>query len=227
MRKKIIQHVVANFFRKHDKDFVNELARLLILYGDAFRITDTPKHLSMWLAHVKAEVDIGRHGSVKMRENMNYSESGLKKIFKNFRKNPKLARRYGRNKQHKANQRMIANIAYAKRLGNGSIESGDGWRYRGAGVLQTTGKENFEKDLRTVEEITGMKLHDLHGAFHTEWADSYTIGTLLGMANWYRTEMYHAQTMDQSTRIINRYTTSYGKRRRYYAQVKKLLGTPM
>ena len=61
-----------------------------------------------------------------------------------------LARRYGRVERkigektvvvQPANQRMIANIAYAGRNGNGNIESGDGWRFRGKGIIQVTGRE--------------------------------------------------------------------------------------
>lgn len=45
----------------------------------------------------------------------------------------------------KANQEMIANIAYGSRLGNGPIHSGNDWRYRGRGPIQLTGKENYRR----------------------------------------------------------------------------------
>lgn len=47
---------------------------------------------------------------------------------------------------------MIANIAYANRLGNGNIESGDGWRYRGAGVLEITEKDNYAEVQRRIDK---------------------------------------------------------------------------
>jgi predicted chitinase len=219
--KKAVQKTVATIFKRHDVEFVNELARLLLLYGDDFKI-NTTKRLAMFLTHVKAELDVSRSGKVRMRESMNYSAKRLKVVFKNFRKSPALANRWGRTKSHSANQRAIADYAYANRLGNGDYDSGDGWRYRGAGVLQTTGRYNFERDLAAVEKVTGMVLHDLKGAFDTTWADNYTIGVLLGMANWLNNKMYTAKSIDASTRIINYYTDSYAKRRRIYAKAKKI-----
>lgn len=50
----------------------------------------------------------------------------------------------------------IANIAYASRMGNGPLESGDGWRYRGRGIFQLTGKANYVK----CEMETGIKCVD-------------------------------------------------------------------
>lgn len=75
-------------------------------------------------------------------ENLNYSASSLLKMWpKRF--TPTLANEFGRTAEHPANQRMIANIAYENRLGNGPVSSGEGWIYRGRGPIQMTGKANY------------------------------------------------------------------------------------
>jgi putative chitinase len=51
---------------------------------------------------------------------------------------------YGRTPDHPANQQTIANIAYANRNGNGDAASGDGWKFRGAGLIQLTFRSNHE-----------------------------------------------------------------------------------
>ena len=76
-------------------------------------------------------------------ENLNYKASALPKLFKTFRENPELVEKYGRTDEHSANQEMIANIAYANRIGNGDIESGDGWKFRGRGYLQSEMSSGF------------------------------------------------------------------------------------
>ena len=69
-------------------------------------------------------------------ENLNYSASGLSKIFgKYFPGN--LEKEYAREPE------KIASRVYGNRMGNGDEESGDGWKYRGRGALQLTGKNNY------------------------------------------------------------------------------------
>jgi len=72
-------------------------------------------------------------------ENLNYSADGLNKIF------PKYFKNAGRDaKAFARNPERIANIVYASRMGNGNEASGDGWKFRGRGALQLTGKDNYK-----------------------------------------------------------------------------------
>ena len=71
-------------------------------------------------------------------ENLNYSADGLIKIFPNYFRSNALALAYARKPE------KIANRVYANRMGNGDEASGDGYRYRGRGAIQLTGKSNYE-----------------------------------------------------------------------------------
>lgn len=93
-------------------------------------------------AHFLAQVGHESAGFTKVEEGLNYSENALIAMF-GKRINPAQAKAYGRNNDHTANQRMIANIIYANRNGNGGVGSGDGYRYRGRGLIQITGKANY------------------------------------------------------------------------------------
>lgn len=73
-------------------------------------------------------------------ENLNYSVEGLKATFgKYFPGNT--AEKYGRTATQPANQKAIANIVYAHRMGN--VAENDGWNYRGRGLIQITGHDNY------------------------------------------------------------------------------------
>lgn len=108
-----------------------------------FHIT-TPLRQAAFLAQIAHESAC----LSRLVENMNYSPEGLMATF-NTSKMMRFTRvdayHYGRADEHAANQPMIANIAYASRMGNGPIESGDGWRYRGRGPGQLTGKSNYAR----------------------------------------------------------------------------------
>jgi len=88
-------------------------------------------------AHFFGQVDHETGGFSLFTENLNYSAQGLKTTFsKYFPGN--LADLYARQPQR------IANHVYASRMGNGNEASGDGWKFRGRGAIQLTGKNNYE-----------------------------------------------------------------------------------
>ena len=72
-----------------------------------------------------------------LRENLNYSADALQRVFKKHFPTLALAQQYARQPE------KIANRVYANRMGNGSEESGDGWKFRGRGAIQLTGRNNY------------------------------------------------------------------------------------
>jgi putative chitinase len=83
-----------------------------------------------------------------IKENLNYRWQTLRKIFPKYFPTDELAQEYA-NKPNK--QEAIANRVYANRMGNGPEESGDGWRYCGRGLIQLTGKFNYERYAESLE----------------------------------------------------------------------------
>lgn len=94
---------------------------------------DTPRKAAHFLAQLSHET-----GSLaRLSENLNYkSAERLMKVWPSRFKTVESALPYVNNPER------LANFVYAGRMGNGVPESGDGWRYRGAGAFQLTGKNN-------------------------------------------------------------------------------------
>ena len=73
-----------------------------------------------------------------LQENLHYSANGLKAVWGSRFPTDEIANKYANHPD------MIANKVYANRMGNGNEESGDGWRYRGRGIIQCTGKDLYK-----------------------------------------------------------------------------------
>ena len=98
---------------------------------------DTPHRVAAFIAQCAHESG----GFRALKENLNYRAETLRKIFPKYFPTDELARQYASlpNKQE-----AIANRVYANRMGNGDEASGDGYRYCGRGLIQLTGKTNYE-----------------------------------------------------------------------------------
>jgi len=95
---------------------------------------DTP----LRLAHFFAQLD--HESNLKpISENLNYSAKALRRVFFKYFKTLEDAQKYARQPER------IANKVYANRMDNGSELSGDGWKYRGRGFIQITGKANYQR----------------------------------------------------------------------------------
>ena len=102
---------------------------------------NTPLRLSHFFAQLKHESNLK-----PISENLNYSAMALMDTFGKYFKTLEDAQYYARKRE------KIANRVYANRMENGDECSGDGWRYRGRGFIQTTGKRNY----RLLSEATGI-----------------------------------------------------------------------
>lgn len=94
---------------------------------------DTSARVRAFLAqvgHESAQLNL-------VEENLNYSAQALRKVFPKYFRTPQEASSYAHHPER------IANRVYAGRMGNGSEASGDGWKYRGRGLIQITGRDNY------------------------------------------------------------------------------------
>ena len=101
------------------------------------------------LAHFLAQAGHESGGFKLVTENLNYGAKGLLGIFKKYFPTQAKAVLYERKPE------KIANLVYGNRMGNGPETTGEGFKYRGRGYIQLTGKDNYKAfDLVVAENIT-------------------------------------------------------------------------
>lgn len=107
---------------------------------------NTPLRAAHFIAQLAHESGSFHYSS----ENLNYSASALRAVFGKYFPTDELAEAYARQPE------KIANRVYADRMGNGDEASGDGWKFRGRGLIQLTGTDNYTN----CGKATGMDLVD-------------------------------------------------------------------
>jgi putative chitinase len=102
---------------------------------------DTPERVAAFLAQCAHESG----GFVFLKENLNYKAASLRKVFPKYFPDDGIAAVYANRPE------MIANRVYASRMGNGNEASGDGYRYCGRGLIQLTGRTNYQAFADSIE----------------------------------------------------------------------------
>ena len=148
---------------------------------------NTPQRMAAFIAQCSHESG----GFTAIRENLNYKAETLRRIFPKYFPDDAIAKAYA------GKQELIANKVYANRMGNGDMESGDGYRYCGRGLIQLTGKSNYQAFADSLEmnvEDVPEYLGTFEGAAQSacwfwetnnlnQWADKGDIVTLTKRIN--------------------------------------------
>jgi len=111
------------------EQYIDDLEQTLPKYG----IADSKVRLAHFFAQILHESGCMRFDT----ENLNYSSDALRRVFGRYFRTKEEADAYARKPE------KIANRVYANRNGNGGEETGEGWKYRGRGLIQLTGKDNY------------------------------------------------------------------------------------
>ncbi|MTI31077.1 glycoside hydrolase family 19 protein [Xanthovirga aplysinae] len=123
-----LQQIMPNAFTIDIQKYEQPLNELMPQYE-----INSPLRVAHFIAQLAHE-----SGNFKFTsENLNYSATALYKVFRKYFPTKETAERYARKPE------LIANLVYANRLGNGDEKSGEGWKYRGRGLIQITGKANY------------------------------------------------------------------------------------
>ena len=186
---------------------------------------DTPVKTASFLAQVSYET----MRLSTMEENLNHTDVQLantwparyaaKNLDGSYKKinvigRQKLAPNELANSLHR-NPKMIANVTYAGRLGNGPESSGDGWKYRGRGGLMTTGKDNY---------VRAGKALDLDLINNPDILVTPIYAMLSAGAFWWRNSLnFKAENISVVTRIVSGSYHTFQKRKNIYDHMLQVL----
>ncbi|MBX8510446.1 chitinase [Pseudomonas cichorii] len=186
---------------------------------------DTPLRLSHFFAQVRIEVGDG----YALVESLNYRPEKLAR-FSYFSSRPEEADLYGyKPGVQSANQVEIANRAYngvsgVTDLGNGNIASGDGWKYRGRGLKQLTGRYNYTQFTSLYPQIWPGENVDFTN--NPDLLEEPKYAARSAVFFWLKNKLYEvadkgdgSEFVNSITAKINLHTDSYGDRRTQFTRI--------
>jgi len=169
---------------------------------------DTPKRVAHFLSQVGSESG----GFAIKVEKMWYTAKRLMVVW------PKRFPTLEKAQQYEKNPQKLANFVYANRMGNGDAASGDGYRFRGRGLLQLTGREMY----RGVGKMASLPLED-----HPELAEHADDALLIAGGAWKYDgidKLSENASVEDYTQKINGGQTNIADRKKRFARVADVMG---
>jgi putative chitinase len=199
-----------------DADADARAGHWLAALNDCMRTCDitTPVRQAAFLAQVMVESSELRH----VEESLSYSPERLRQVWPQRFPSDDVAAHYGHNPAR------LANHVYAGRMGNGDEASGDGWRFHGRGLIQLTGRDNYQafaQATHTDAVATPELLLEPHGAaLSAGWFwQSHHLNELADQLTGPQADA-HFETI---TRHINGGTLGLDERRAYWQRARTAL----
>lgn len=148
-----------------------------------------------------------------LEENLNYKAATLEKLFSKY------FSKAGRNAaEYEKKPEKIANVIYASRMGNGDTASGDGYKFRGRGIIQLTGRDNYTNFGKSIGKTPDEVIEYLK-----------TLDGALESACWYwnsrkLNDACDANDITKMTKLVNGGTIGLEDRKKHYEHNLAVLG---
>lgn len=190
-----------------------ELGDRALALGDGCAAAFGPAAINspLRLAHFMAQTATETGAYKALEENLNYTVNGLMKTWPSRFPNAAACDGYANN------PKALALFVYSSRLGNGTADTGDGWAYRGRGLIQLTGRTNYTAR----EKETGIKL-----VAHPELASDPKTAVQIAALYWTSRKINAAADKDDVAavrKLVNGGTIGLDDAKIYLARAKQVL----
>lgn len=232
--------LISNLMKGSETVLTLDMLKKVFTAGDDYKLQQLVDELNPWLteykldtalrlSHFFAQVRIEVGDAYSLIESLNYRAQKLS-MFSYFSARPDEAELYGfKPGVQAANQIEIANRAYngitgVKDLGNGDVASGDGWKYRGRGLKQLTGRYNYTQFTSVYSEMWMGENVDF--VINPELLEEPMYAARSAVFFWLKNSLFEiadkgdtADIVNAITKKINRYTDSYGERTSQFTRI--------
>lgn len=198
---------LKSIYPNADTNFVDSINKIAPKYG-----VNTKERMAMFLAQVIHE----SNGFTKLRESLNYRPDRLLAVFPKYVKSLDQAKRLVA-----AGQVAIADCVYGGRMGNG-VNNGDGYKYRGGGLLHLTGKDNYAMATKEIK-ANGTNIDIV---VNPELITTPNIAVETALIFWKKNNLNaisDAKNVTLATKVVNGGTNGLDERTKLYNKAMQVL----